>query len=276
MSDSYVVIGNPIGHSQSPFIHHQFAQQLSHDIEYSKLLAPTNSFKASVEDFVKKGGRGANVTIPFKEQALEICQVLSEEARAAGAVNTITVSKDGTLKGDNTDGYGLVTDLRLNFGTLQDKRVLILGAGGATRGCLLPLLKEEVRAIVVANRTESKAVAIVNEFNHKKLFSSNFDDLAKEPEFDVIINATAASLNNDIPAIPSEVIHVDIHCYDMVYGSKPTAFLEWCRAKGANKVVDGLGMLVHQAAKSYEIWRNKKPNASDVLLKLRSKLRETQ
>ena len=276
MTDRYVVIGNPIAHSQSPFIHGEFAKQTLQNIEYSNLLSPLESFSDTVQQFRLEGGLGANVTVPFKEQAMALCDVLSEDAKAAGAVNTLSMCESGRLKGDNTDGYGLVTDLKEQFGTLANKRILMLGAGGATRGCLLPLLNEHVDHIRIANRTESKAHGLAEEFNRKNITASGFTELDGSEQFDIVINATAASLSGDIPNISAKLIHSSVNCYDMVYAAKLTPFLTWAEQHNASKVSDGLGMLVHQAAKSFEIWRNVKPNANAVLTQLRAKLRANQ
>ncbi len=276
MTDRYVVIGNPVAHSQSPFIHSEFAKQTSQQLEYSNLLSPLESFAETLNQFRVAGGMGANVTVPFKEQAMALCDVLSKDAQAAGAVNTLSLTQNGELKGDNTDGFGLVTDLINQFGSLKNKRALILGAGGATRGCLLPLLNEQVAQITIANRTESKAHRLAGEFKHDKLTASGLTGLENLPLFDMVINATAASLSGNIPEISAKVIHSEVDCYDMVYGAKLTPFLAWAKAHHANKVSDGLGMLVHQAAKSFEIWRGVSPDAKAVLTQLRAKLRENQ
>ncbi len=276
MSDRYVVIGNPVAQSQSPFIHSEFAKQAAQTMEYKTLLANLDSFEETVYDFFAAGGQGANITVPFKEEALRLCDELTERAKSAGAVNTLYLTGDGKLKGDNTDGYGLITDLQQQFGSLEGKRLLILGAGGATRGCLLPLLAAQVEHIIIANRTESKAFTLVNEFENSKISAASFEKLDQASSFDIIINATAASLSGDIPDIKSEVISPHTHCYDMVYSNKPTAFVQWANDNNANKAIDGLGMLVHQAAKSFEIWRGIEPDAEKTLQALRNKLREAQ
>ena len=276
MTNRYVVIGNPIAHSQSPFIHNEFARQTLQSIQYKTLLSPLNSFQETVEQFVAVGGLGANVTVPFKEQAFNICGVLSDSAKNARAVNTLSLTIDGKLRGDNTDGYGLVTDLQKQFGTLEDKRILIVGAGGASRGCIFPLLTAKVRHIVITNRTESKANKLIKEFNNDRISQSSFANLIKQPEFDVIINATAASLSGTVPALPKGIVNSRVNCYDMVYAGKPTAFMTWAASQNVKKMSDGLGMLVYQAAKSFEIWTGVEPNTEHVLKKLREKLRETE
>ena len=276
MTDRYAVIGNPIAHSQSPFIHGEFAKQTAQDIRYTACLSPLDAFDDTINQLKAEGVFGANITVPFKEQARAMCDVLSEDAKAAGAVNTLTMTESGELKGDNTDGYGLVTALRTQFGILLNKRILLLGAGGATRGCLLPLLNESVAHITIANRTESKAQGLVAEFNHPQLTASSFAGLENEPKFDLVINATAASLTGDIPNISVDVLHPDIDCYDMVYATNLTPFLAWAKEHKARNIADGLGMLVHQAAKSFEIWRGVKPDANEILELLRTKLRENQ
>lgn len=269
--DQYRVFGNPIAHSRSPDIHHIFAQQSQQNINYQKQLVGIDGFTSAVTDFIKQNGKGANVTVPFKEQALALADELTERALLAGAVNTLTF-KEGKIFGDNTDGEGLVQDLITNQVILKDSRVLLLGAGGAARGVLLPLLTQNPRFIVIANRTVSKADKLCQHFADNRITAASFDELA-EQSFDIIINATSASLSGALPAIPSTIVNKNVVCYDMVYGKGDTPFLKWAKAQGALKLIDGLGMLVGQAAVSFSIWRGVTPQVQPVITALRASLK---
>lgn len=271
MSNNYAVIGNPIQHSKSPQIHSAFAQQEKVDIDYQRIFAEQDQFTQSVNEFVKQGGLGLNVTVPFKILAYEQCQQLNEYAQAAGAVNTISFdSKIGWI-GANTDGIGLLTDLKKNQHLqLNNKNILILGAGGATRGILLPLLQENPSRILIANRTVTKADDLVNSFSSAgNIHSCGFEQIDNSRAFDLIINATSASLNNDVPAIPSNVVGPKTVCYDLAYSDKPTAFINWSKNLKAKKSIDGIGMLIEQAAESYYIWRGFRPETKPVFNLLR-------
>ena len=270
--DKYAVIGNPINHSKSPQIHAYFAQQAEEDIMYEALLSPIDEFEKTVEAFRNGGAKGANVTVPFKQEAFELADELSDYAKNAGAVNTLVFRDDGTIYGTNTDGIGLVRDMVENHqSTLQGKRVLILGAGGAVRGVLQPLLMQLPSEIFIANRTPERATELVADMNavneeqgnHTALAGGGFADI--QGEYDVIINGTAASLQGIMPPIPESCLAAGVHCYDMMYGGRPTAFEFWCQDQGAAKVMNGLGMLVEQAAESFSIWRNKMPDTKPVL-----------
>ncbi len=270
--DKYAVIGNPIVHSKSPQIHHMFAQQAEDDIMYEALLSPVDEFKETVEAFRKGGGMGLNVTVPFKQEAWELADELSDYALKAGAVNTLVFREDGTIYGTNTDGIGLVRDLVENhYSLLQGKRILILGAGGAVRGILQPLLMQLPSQIFIANRTPERAVELAADMQDIaqqnspacELSGGGFNDI--EGEYDLIINGTAASLQGIMPPIPESCLASGVHCYDMMYGGRPTAFEFWCEDQGAAKVMNGLGMLVEQAAESFSIWRTKMPNTKPVL-----------
>lgn len=271
MSNNYAVIGNPIQHSKSPQIHSAFAQQEKVDIDYQRIFAEQDQFTQSVNEFVKQGGLGLNVTVPFKILAYEQCQQLNEYAQAAGAVNTISFdSKIGWI-GANTDGIGLLTDLKKNQ-HLQpnDKNILILGAGGATRGILLPLLQENPSRILIANRTVIKADDLVSNFSSAgNIHSCGFEQIDNSRAFDLIINATSASLNNGVPAIPSNVVGPETVCYDLAYSDKPTTFINWSKNLKAKKSIDGIGMLIEQAAESYYIWRGFRPETKPVFNLLR-------
>ncbi|KAF0813975.1 Shikimate dehydrogenase (NADP(+)) [Andreprevotia sp. IGB-42] len=270
---NYVVVGNPIAHSKSPQIHAAFAAQCKLDgFSYERLLAPLGGFDAAVRDFLAAGGRGCNVTVPFKEDAFRFADALTERAQAAGAVNTLKVQADGRVLGDNTDGAGLVADL-LRHTTLAGKRVLLLGAGGAARGVLLPLAAEQPASIMLANRTAAKALALADEFRSRiavPLAGCGVDAVAGS--FDVIINATSASLGGEAIALPAGVFEPGAIAYDMMYGREETAFLAQARSAGAAQCVDGLGMLVGQAAEAFFLWTGQRPAVAPVLHTLRTAL----
>lgn len=268
-TDNYVVIGNPIAHSKSPAIHARFAQQTGQAMTYERLLAPLDDFAGSVNQFIASGGRGANVTVPFKLDAFKLASVLSPRAQAAGAVNTLTFER-GQIVGDNTDGVGLVRDIVLNADiALAGKRVLLMGAGGAARGVILPVLAEEPTQLVIANRTVARAVELSAAFSAKpgQLAASSFAELSGH--FDIVINATSASLSSDVPALPPALIGAHSFVYDMMYGVQPTVFMQMAAEQGAT-VRDGLGMLVEQAAESFFIWRGVRPDTAPVYDWLRS------
>ncbi len=271
MTDRYVVIGNPIVHSKSPQIHARFAQQTGEDIAYDRLLAPLDGFEASVRDFIAGGGCGANVTVPFKLEAFALADELSRRAQAVGAVNTLKFS-GGRIYGDNTDGVGLVRDIVTNAGVaVAGSRVLLLGAGGAARGVILPLLEQQPERIVIANRTLSKADELVAQFaqGDSPLSAARFGDL--HDRFDIVINATSASLSAELPPVPASAFSSATFAYDMMYGAAPTVFLQMAAAHGA-QVRDGLGMLVEQAAESFLIWRGVRPDTLPVYQWLREQL----
>ena len=269
--DKYRVFGNPIEHSRSPDIHHIFADKSQQNIDYQKQLVDIEDFSNAVTTFIHQGGKGANVTVPFKEQALAIADELTERASLAGAVNTLSF-REGKIFGDNTDGEGLVQDLIVNNIILKQSRILLLGAGGAARGVLLPLLAQNPHSIVIANRTVSKAEALCQHFTDIRLSASGYQDLEQQ-RFDVIINATSASLSGRLPPIPTSLINQNVVCYDMVYGKDKTPFLKWAKEHGAIKVIDGLGMLVGQAAVSFEVWRGVTPEVQPVIDTLRASLK---
>jgi shikimate dehydrogenase len=271
VSDRYAVVGNPVDHSLSPQIHTAFAAQTGEDLVYEKLLAPLDRFTESAQTFFAEGGRGLNVTVPFKLEACELADALTERAAAAGAVNTLVYGESGNLLGDNTDGAGLVSDIRNNLGwTIQDKRVLLLGAGGAARGALLPLLAEHPSQLHIANRTAAKACQLADEFSHYgAMTAGGLDQLCGG--FDLVINASSASLGNQLPPLPDHLFTSTGRAYDMVYGAKPTPFVHWARELGV-EAADGLGMLVGQAAEAFYLWRGVKPRVEPVLAQLRRTL----
>ncbi|HEC16810.1 MAG TPA: shikimate dehydrogenase [Sedimenticola sp.] len=268
--DRYAVIGNPIAHSKSPRIHHAFAEQTGERLEYTRLLGEPGRFAEQVGDFMAAGGKGLNVTVPFKEEAWRLVDERSPRAESARAVNTIIRLADGRLRGDNTDGAGLVRDLCDNLGArLQDSRILLVGAGGAARGVLRPLLETHPRQIVIANRTASKAVDLAADLAKLgPVTGCGFGELSGR-RFDLIINATAAGLADAVPDIPDNLLDTNGWCYDMMYGDEPTAFMRWGEGQGAARTLDGLGMLVEQAAESFYLWRGVRPDTAPVIRALR-------
>lgn len=268
--DRYAVIGNPVGHSKSPLIHRLFAEQTGQQISYEALLAPLDDFAGTLHGFLRDG-QGANVTVPFKEQAWALVDQRSAEAEAAGAVNTVMRLADGRLFGDNTDGRGLLQDLQVNQGvTLQGLRILLLGAGGAARGAILPLLQAQPAQLCVVNRTVEKAEQLAAHFIGQGPISAAGFDWIEEP-VDLIINATSASLGGEVPGISPKLIEPShTLCYDMMYGRETTAFNRWAADHGAARCIDGLGMLVEQAAEAFALWRGIRPQTASILRKLRT------
>ena len=265
MTDRYAVFGHPIAHSKSPQIHAAFARQTGQDMTYEAILAPVDGFADSVAAFIAAGGRGANVTVPFKEEAFRLANRLTPRAERAGAVNTLVFDADGIL-GDNTDGAGLVADLTRNLQcTLEGKRILLLGAGGAARGVIEPLLDQQPAALVIANRTVSRAEELAELFG-QGVRACGFD--AADTPFDLVINATAASLAGDLPPLSSRVFTADTLAYDMMYG-RDTPFLDFARTHGA-RTADGVGMLVEQAAEAFYVWRGAHPDTAPVIASLRA------
>ena len=271
MADRYAVIGNPIAHSKSPMIHGEFAGQTRQDLTYEALLAPLDDFAGAWQRFREAGGKGANVTVPFKEQAWALSQQRTHRAELAGAVNTLSIAANGELLGDNTDGIGLVRDITVNAGwPLAGKRILMLGAGGAARGVIQPLLAAGAAQIVVANRTLAKAQTLAQVFagegDVQALELSALGQIAQP--FDVLINATSASLQGESLDLPASVHHAASAAYDMMYGSE-TPFLRWAAAQGLTRRRDGAGMLVEQAAEAFFIWRGVRPSTENLLLAMR-------
>jgi shikimate dehydrogenase len=267
MADRYAVIGNPVAHSRSPLIHAEFARQTGEPVVYTALYAPIDRFEAVVEDFCRGGGRGLNVTLPFKHRAFELAKERTPRAEQASAVNTLTFDA-ATVTGDNTDGAGLVADLTVNLGfEVEGSRILMMGAGGASYGVCGPLLDEQPAALVVANRTVDKAVALCAHFRrlHDRaacLSPASYSDVAGE-RFDCVINATSAGLTDEMPPLPPGVLKPGMLAYDMVYG-RATPFLAAAQEAGSD-VADGLGMLVEQAAESFRVWRGVRPETAPVI-----------
>ncbi len=262
----YVLFGHPVSHSWSPFIHAMFARQFDHVVDYKLRDVSPAEFRHAVINFFVEGGGGANVTLPHKPAAAEIVNDLSARAERARAVNTIIRRSATELYGENTDGVGLVTDLTRNLGvTLGGARLLILGAGGAVRGVLAPLLEQEPREICIANRTPERAQRLREEFSDLgDISASNFDAVDNRP-WDLIINATAASLAGEVPALPPDAVGPDTVCYDMAYGRSDTAFMLWAIGRGSTRAYKGWGMLVEQAAESYLLWHGMRPETRPVM-----------
>lgn len=274
MTDKYAVFGNPIDHSKSPEIHRQFAEETGQALSYEKQLVDPQGFEAAADAFFAGGGKGLNITVPFKQDAYAYVARTTPRARRAGAVNTLSKEVDGTILGDTTDGVGLVTDIKHNLGwQIRHKKVLILGAGGAVRGVLEPLLEEQPQHIIIANRTVDKALQLAKGFAEFGYLLGCGFDMLDEQQFDVIINGTSASLQGELPPLPECLINADgsTVCYDMLYGAEPTPFMQWASERGA-KVSDGLGMLVGQAAESFALWRGVRPQTAPVISSLRAKL----
>jgi shikimate dehydrogenase len=268
LTDKYCVIGNPIAHSKSPDIHPVYARQTGQDLVYERCLAPLDAFAATVQRLVAEGYKGANVTLPFKIEAVQVCTRLEERARAAGAVNTL-VFADGEIIGDNTDGPGLVADITRNAGVaMRDKRILLLGAGGAARGALLPFIQQGPREIVIANRTVATAGQLARDFGRYgiPIHATGFD--AVEGSFDIVVNATSGSLAGEVPPVPASVFGPGTLALDMMYGNQPTVFMQFAAGHGA-ATRDGLGMLVEQAAEAFAIWRGVRPDTAEVFRKMR-------
>ena len=269
--DEYGVMGNPIAHSKSPLIHAAFAKQTRQRMQYHAILVDLGGFAQAVGNFQANSGKGVNVTVPFKQDAWRLADEMSERARLAGAVNTLAFRDNNLIYGDNTDGVGLLRDLQKNHGiTLTDKRILILGAGGAARGACLPLLETNPASLVIANRTIDRAVELADLFTrYGPVQGSSYPELSGK-QFDVVINATSASLQGELPPLPDQLLAKESACYDMMYGAEPTAFLKWAEQHGCQKRIDGFGMLIEQAAESFMIWRGVQPDTQAVIQQFRA------
>jgi shikimate dehydrogenase len=270
MTDRYAVVGNPVAHSLSPRIHQAFAQQTSQDMEYGLILAPIGGFASTVELFRAEGGRGLNVTVPFKLDAFDFATRLTERAQSAGAVNTLKFERDFVL-GDNTDGAGLIADVARLGVPIAGKRVLLMGAGGAARGVMLPLLDQTPALLAIANRTVDKAMALASQWSARgAVRGGSYADFSDE-RFDIIVNATSASLHGEVPPLSDRTFASATLAYDMVYGERATPFLAAAKSHGTPIRVDGLGMLVEQAAESFQLWRGVRPNTAAVTAMLRER-----
>ena len=269
--DRYAVIGNPVEHSKSPVIHSEFARQTGQAIEYERILSPLDAFRETVLRFRDEGGKGLNVTVPFKLEAFQLTTTLTSRARYAEAVNTLKFEQDRII-GDNTDGAGLVRDIQNNLGiTIERKRILLLGAGGAAQGVLYPLLDQDPALLVIANRTVDRALEMQRKVEQRDVLSRTVSAQTYESldglSFDIIINATSAGLTDSALPIPPGIFAADALAYDMMYG-RETPFMQFARQEGA-QVADGLGMLVEQAAESFYLWRDVRPDTRTVIEKLR-------
>ncbi|MDD2816986.1 MAG: shikimate dehydrogenase [Thiotrichaceae bacterium] len=274
MMDRYAVFGNPIAHSKSPKIHSLFAKQTAQNLSYEAILAATETgaFEKAVLAFQAAGGKGLNVTVPFKQAAWALATQRTPRAERAGAVNTLWFDEKGACCGDNTDGVGLVRDLLENHKIiLENQRVLILGAGGAVRGILEPILAERPSACVIANRTLSKAQELVKLFPERRLHACEYAALAGQ-NFDVVINGTSASLQGEVPPLPENLFSLSSWAYDLMYAATATPFMTWAQTAGAGEVRDGLGMLVEQAAEAFYLWRGVRPETASVIAQLRAEL----
>jgi shikimate dehydrogenase len=264
----YGVVGHPVAHSRSPFIHGLFAQRTGQNMVYRLHDVPPENLHTFVMDFWRRGGRGLNVTVPHKIAASGVVRSMSERATRAGAVNTLLMDVDG-ITGDNTDGIGLVRDLTANLKlTLRGARVLLLGAGGAARGVIAPLLDQSPNLILIAGRSSGRADALAREFSTLGPVRGGALDSIGIGPFDLVINATSAGLAGEVPALPAGVIRPDTFCYDMSYARAGTAFLAWATSQGAMRSAQGWGMLVEQAAESFELWRGVRPPTAPVLAAL--------
>lgn len=272
--DTYAVVGNPVAHSKSPFIHGRFAQQTGQVMHYTALLASLDGFEQTVRDFRKTGGRGMNITVPFKFEAFTLANQLTDRASAARAVNTFRFEEKGEILGDNTDGVGLVRDIEINLNfSLAGKHILLMGAGGAASGAILPLLQQQPGLLTIANRTPDKATSLQRQFaSHGNITIGYYHDFAGQ-HFDLIINATSASLHNELPPIPANLFRGASLAYDMLYSSRLTPFLELAKMQKVGCLTDGAGMLVEQAAESFLLWHGIRPETQTVIKQLRDNLR---
>lgn len=275
MTDRYAIIGNPIAQAKSPALQMAFARQTGQDkdMEYGAILGPLDGFVEAVRQFQREGGKGMNITMPFKLQAYELADRLTERGRMAGALNMFTLNADGSILGDNTDGFGITRDITHNLGrSFAGKRVLVLGAGGAVRGTLLPFLAEKPAEIFIANRTAAKAVELAREFaayaGNTQLGGGGFADI--QGCFDLVINGSASSMTNEVPPLPKGVWNADSLAYDMAYKKEPTAFMRAAEADGVRQTADGLGMVIEQGAECFYLWRGVRPDTAPVIRELRS------
>ncbi len=269
--DRYAVVGNPVAHSLSPRIHACFAAQTGQDLTYEAIEIPVDSFANGIRDLQQQQFAGVNVTVPFKREACELCDRLSAPAEIAGATNTLSFTADAKIAGDNTDGVGLTRDLINNLQvSIEQQKILVLGAGGAVRGVLGPILAQSPQSLTIANRTIEKATALARDFNkHGDIQVVAYDAFGSET-YDLIINGTAAGLSNEVPPIPDTVLGDNVVCYDMMYNiDAATAFVNWASSRGVAQAFDGLGMLVEQAAAAFSIWRGVYPETGTVIQSLR-------
>jgi shikimate dehydrogenase len=266
--DCYAVIGHPVEHSRSPLIHTVFARQTGQRLTYELIDAAPAAFDTAVRGFVAAGGKGLNVTLPHKEAAFALCGENSAAATAAGAVNTIEIV-EGRLVGHNTDGIGFIRDVTVNqHKALKGKRIVVLGAGGAARGIIGPLLEQGPSELTIGNRTKERAEQVVAQFGALSVVARTFAELAEQPPYDLLVNATSAGLKGETPPFPASLVGPESFCYDLVYGSADTPFVVWAKSHGAARAVHGWGMLVEQAAESFAIWRGVRPDTKPLLKQL--------
>ena len=267
--DKYAVIGHPIEHSKSPVIHRLFAEQTGEAITYEAIDVPPDELNASVTRFMALGGRGLNVTVPHKQSVFNLMDECTERAELAGAVNTVIRTEDGALRGDNTDGIGLVRDLRDNLQVeLEEVEILVLGAGGAARGILPPLAELRPDELVVANRTLERAREIADDLaDVGRIKARSYDEVEAKP-FGLVVNATSAGLTGDIPPFPEHIVGPQTVCYDLSYSMRDTPFIAWAKQRGCTRSYQGWGMLVEQAAESFYLWRHVRPNTGPVRQRL--------
>lgn len=267
MTDRYVLFGNPVSQSKSPMIHAEFARQFDQDMTYDVQLAPVDGFEAALREFISNGGKGCNITTPFKLEAFDLATEKRPRAQIAGAVNTLKF-EDGKIIADNFDGLGLVNDVQRNHGfSIAGKRVLIVGAGGAARGCALPFLEEKPASLTIANRTLGNADAIRDRLaEYGTIETCGLDDLGEG--YDIVLNATSTSLTGECPAIPTVVFDDCALAYEMTYGKGLTPFLKLAQSSGVANLTDGVGMLVEQAAEGFQLWRGVRPDTSGMIKKM--------
>jgi shikimate dehydrogenase len=270
VTERYAVFGHPVGHSKSPTIHRLFAQQFDFEIDYQAIDVEPGKFTEAVKEFREHGGKGCNVTVPYKQEAWTLSTERSGRAELAGAVNTLKFEPDNRILGDNTDGIGLLRDITINLDqALFSKRILVIGAGGAVRGILGSLLEQAPKSLVLANRTISKAEELASVFaTIGPVMPCGFEALTGQ-QFDVVINGTSASLGGELPPLPEKLFTQDSLAYDLMYSDHPTLYMEWAAKQGATHVSDGLGMLVEQAAESFHIWFGHEPRTAPVIASLR-------
>ena len=268
---NYAVFGNPIKQSKSPVIHQAFAQQLEESLSYRAVRVEHEQFEEKVRGFFQHGGMGLNITVPFKERAFALADSASAAAQRAGASNCLVPQREGGLHAANTDGVGMVRDMVANLGwQLQGRRTLIIGAGGAVRGIVHPLLSERLGSLTIVNRTADRAAELAERFSSTELtVAAGGLEAAAGGVFDLVINATSASLGNEMPDLAAIQLAPRCCCYDLVYAAEPTAFMRWSAAQAAWAIADGLGMLVEQAAESYYLWRGQRPGTEEVISGLR-------
>lgn len=271
--DRYAVFGNPVAHSKSPQIHTLFAELTKQSLIYTAELVNAGQFDQAANKFFQNNGKGLNITVPFKEDAWSYATQRSDRSQRARAVNTLIQQQNGGIYGDTTDGIGLLRDLTQNHNVqIKDKDILIIGAGGAVRGVLEALLEQKPKSLLISNRTKQKAVQLANDFSDLGYISGCGLDEINDSSFDIVINGTSASLHGDLPPLPDSIFRNNACSYDMMYAAQATPFMQWSTSKGATTVLDGLGMLVEQAAESFFMWRHVRPETKPVIQQIRNQL----